>query len=110
MIESRTPPTCQIHYTGYNHWVMSFCSDFGDSVYVLHSICKGSLTTCLQMKLSQIYGTGQKAIHVQMPVMNQQRNGMDCGVLAIANKVEFCHTKFEDLKKGKHHAFLSKQC
>ena len=43
---------------------MSFPHDENAPVYVLDSICKGYLTTSLQMQLSMIYGHGKEEIDV----------------------------------------------
>ena len=99
--ESRNHPAAQIHYNGHNHWVMSFLHDKNGPVYVLDSICKGYLTTSLQMQLSMIYGHGKEEIDVVMPLINQQRNSKDCGLFAIANITEFCFTNFKGIDSGR---------
>ena len=68
----------------------------------MDSMCgQGKLTRSMQVQLAQIYGAGKEKIHIVMPIVNQQRNGFDCGVFAIANAVEFCSNNFEGIEGNK---------
>ena len=96
--ESRTPPTTQLHYNGHHHWVASFQLKKGDPIIVLDSKYSG-VSTNLQIQLAQIYGSGTNKLEVKIPVINQQKNGLDCGVYAIANCIEFCENGYKDSKK-----------
>jgi hypothetical protein len=47
------------------------------------------LTPSLEIQLSAIYGQGKTNLLIKLPEVQQQTNGYDCGVYALANLVEF---------------------
>jgi hypothetical protein len=88
------PPTAQLHFTGKSHWVMSCQQEEGHNIYIADSILhKNAVTPSLQIQLAQIYGQDIHKLYINMPPVQQQRNGIDCGVFAIANMVEYLITK-----------------
>ena len=81
----------QIHHTGKSHWVISLQSENDSTVYVFDSYStQFTLTPSLEIQFSSIYGQGKPSMVVKLPEVQQQTNGFDCGVYAIANLVEFC--------------------
>ena len=100
-LESRCPPSVQIHHTGHFHWVMSCQMEKDGIVYIMDSLTKGELSTSLQIQIAAIYGFGRDKVNCIIPVINRQRNSVDCGLFAIANTAEFCFTKFKGIQTGK---------
>ena len=88
-------PICQIHHNGKQHWVSTFQTD-SDSIYVFDSLKSGNcitdLSPSLQIQIAQIYGNNKSEIKLFIPNIQQQTNGSDCGLFAIAHIVEFLHT------------------
>lgn len=50
-----------------------------------------------QLQLGKMYGKGEKTLDVSILDVQQQTNGVDCGVFAIANLTEFCIS--DDIKE-----------
>ena len=92
-----------IHHTGQD-WCVSFQYETDDSVYVLDSNldkkAKNCLTDSLQIQLAQIYDVGKQELNVKIPRVQQQNNGHDCVVFAIASLVEFITDRYKDLQNG----------
>ena len=89
--QRQDPPSVQIHHTGKSHWVTSLQDKKDGTVYVLDSYSKTfTLTPSLEIQLSAIYGQGKTNLLIK-PEVQQQTNGYDCGVYALANLVEFCY-------------------
>jgi Ulp1 family protease len=90
------PPICQIHHTGRDHWITSVQKDADDPVIVFDSpVSKPYLITeSLKMQLFTIYGKNSNHLQIDIPQIQQQTNGVDCGIFAIANAVEFCLNSF----------------
>ena len=87
----------QIHHTGQFHWVLS--TKYNDKVYIFDSMfhLKTPLSPSLQIQLCNIYANKGHILNVYLPYYNQQTNGLDCGVFAIANLINFCFSiKNED--------------
>ncbi|XP_052075462.1 uncharacterized protein LOC127712906 [Mytilus californianus] len=59
-----------------------------------------------KIQLSAIYSHGKKNLLVKLPDVQQQTNGYDCGVYAIANMVEYCHK--EKLNTQRRTKFIEK--
>ena len=55
----------------------------------------------LKIQLAQIYGQGKSKITVKVPYIQQQNNGHDCGLFAIANMMEFATNRYNRLTEGK---------
>ena len=99
-------PAAQIHHTGEDHWVVSIQEEDNGEIYILDSLLgiikrKGHLPASLEMQLSSAYGENRKVLKITVPSIQQQTNGVDCGLFAIANLVEFCFNGFngkEDLE------------
>ena len=81
----------QIHHTGNSHWVTSIQTSSG--VFVLDSLYD-TLTSSMEVQLSQIYGTNKKRLLVKLPEVQKQSNSVDCGLFALAFAVEFCLSGF----------------
>ena len=91
--QRQDPPSVQIHHTGKSHWVTSLQDKKDGTVYVLDSYSKTfTLTPSLEIQLSATYGQGKTNLLIKLPEVQQQTNGYDCGVYALANLVEFCHS------------------
>jgi Ulp1 family protease len=89
--QRQDPPSVQIHHTGKSHWVTSLQDKKDGTVYVLDSYSKTfTLTPSLEIQLSAIYGQGKTNLLIK-PEVQQQTNGYNCGVYALANLVEFCY-------------------
>lgn len=88
---SKDTPCVQVHHTGKSHWVTSFQHKKENAVYVLDSkSTEFKLTPSMEIQLSAIYGHGKRNLLVKLPDAQQQTNGYDCGVYAIANMMEYC--------------------
>ena len=102
--KNQKSPSVNIHDTGQDHWCASFQYETDDGVYVLESNlgnkAENCLTDSLQIQLDQIYGVGKQKFKVKIPREQQQNNGHDCGVFAIANLVEFITGRYKDLQDG----------
>lgn len=72
---------------------MSFSNTKDDYIYYIDSLGadKKDLNSSIKIQLSQIYKNDTaKVVQVKIPRVQQQPNGIDCGLFAIANVVEFC--------------------
>ncbi|CAC5412486.1 unnamed protein product [Mytilus coruscus] len=104
---SQDTPCVQIHHTGKSHWITSLQTKKDSAVYVLDSYSKDfRLTQSTEIQLSAIYSHGKKNLLVKLPDVQQQTNGYDCGVYAIANMVEYCHK--EKLNTQRRTKFIEK--
>ena len=92
--QSILPPSVQIHHTGRDHWVLSLESR-DNEVCILDSLSNIKNhtvnTPSLEIQLSQIYKKDKTSIPIKILDIQQQENGNDCGLFAIANLVEFCY-------------------
>ena len=89
----QSAPSVQIHFDGNNHWATSIQSaKEPDTVYYVDSLGDNikHLKFSVQIQLSQIYHNNRDVLNVKIPRCQQQPNGNDCGLFAIANAVEFC--------------------
>ncbi|CAG2248169.1 unnamed protein product [Mytilus edulis] len=104
---SQDTPCVQIHHTGKSHWITSLQTKKDSAVYVLDSLStEFRLTPSTEIQLSAIYSHGKKNLLVKLPDVQQQTNGYDCGVYAIANLVEYCHK--EKLNTQRRTKFIEK--
>ncbi|CAC5424992.1 unnamed protein product [Mytilus coruscus] len=104
---SQATPCVQIHHTGKSHWITSLQTKKDSAVYLLDSNSKDfRLTPSTEIQLSAIYSHGKKNLLVKLPDVQQQTNGYDCGVYAIANVVEYCHK--EKLNTQRRTKFIEK--
>ncbi len=102
--ESRSAPSCNLHYNGYHHWVCTFQYVNNGPVYLLDSMMNFKnprVNTTLQLQIAQIYGSGQDEIIVMIPEVQEQIGGNDCGLFAIANMIEFCSDRYNGLPTGR---------
>jgi hypothetical protein len=95
-MRSQVPPICQIHHTGRDHWITSVQCDADDPVIIFDSSISKPyvITESLKMQLFTIYGKNTNHLQIDVPQIQQQTNGVDCGIFAIANAVEFCLNSF----------------
>ena len=86
----------QILHTGDDHWITSVAVD-KSRVYVYDSLLseKRPLSNSTQIQLSKLYGNSLCEVKIRLPRVQQQQNGVDCGVFAIAFATEFCFAKKE---------------
>lgn len=82
-------PAAQTHHNGKFHWVASVKVD--GQIYVFDSLSNGTLSPSLQIQLASLYGGDFSKITVRIPSIQQQTNGVDCGLFAISNLVQFCY-------------------
>ena len=102
--QRQDPPSVQIHHTGKSHWVTSLQDKKDGTVYVLDSYSKTfTLTPSLEIQLSAIYGQGKTNLLIKLPEVQQQTNGYDCGVYALANLFEFCYSGTYNTQKHTHY-------
>ena len=97
MLPIATDVVAQIHHTGTFHWVMS--AKFNNKVYVFDSLMhtNSHLSPSLQIQLCAIYANNSHSLEVLLSTNNQQSNGVDCGVFAIANLTNFAYSmKYEN--------------
>ncbi|PJE77789.1 hypothetical protein CI610_03284 [invertebrate metagenome] len=91
--QSVVSPSVQIHHNGRDHWVTSFQTSNGD-ISVLDSLASKENhtvnTPSIELQLCSIYGNNKSSIPVKILDVQDQNNGYDCGLFAIANMVEFC--------------------
>jgi hypothetical protein len=89
-IHNRYKYTTQENHSGLHHYRIKK----DGTVYVLDSYSKTfTLAPSLEIQLSAIYGQGKTNLLIKLPEVQQQTNGYDCGVYALANLVEFCYTQ-----------------
>ena len=90
------PPSCQIHHTGTDHWIASIQESENEQVVVFDSSQGPSprLSQSLEMQLFAIYGRGKRHLQVLRPHVQQQYNGVDCGIFAIAFATEFVYKQY----------------
>ena len=101
---SQNSPPTNIHYNSKNHWVASFQFESGE-IYLLDSALGKNMTMCLKtslkIQLAQIYGKGKSKLTVKVSHIQQQKNGYDCGLFAIANIMEFATNRYKGLRECK---------
>ena len=92
------PPPANIHYNSQQHWVTYFQFENGD-IYLLDSSLGQKMESCLndslKIQLAQIYGRVKSQITVKIPYIQQQKNGYDCRLFAIANLLEFVANRYD---------------
>ena len=69
------------------HWVAT-SSDEEGNIYLYDSLFSGSLDSTLENQLASIYRTHDSSFNVHVLPVQQQQNGSDCGVFAVAFLVE----------------------
>ena len=90
------PPSCQIHHMGTDHWITSV-QDTEDDQVILFDSSQGfspRLSRSLEMQLFAIYGRGKTYLQVVHPRVQQQHNGVNCGIFAIAYTTEFVFNQY----------------
>lgn len=88
-------PAVQIHHTGKDHWVTSVKPSTNSPVVLVDSAwSSSSITTSLSIQLAKIYGQETRKLQVEIPKIQRQPNGYDCGIYAAAHAVEFCFNGF----------------
>ena len=65
------------------------------------------LSDSLKIQLSQIYGYGKDKLGINISWVQQQKNGYDCGLFAIAKMFEFVANTDKDIQQGfLHFSFI----
>jgi hypothetical protein len=91
--------SAQIHHNGRDHWVVTVRPHSTDIFFIDSLLHKNSINPSLEIQMAQIYGKTKKSIKVRKPKVQQQTNGSDCGVFAIAFLVEFCVNGLENIHR-----------
>ena len=83
-----TKKAVQILYTSAQHWICVANLDTkrraNNYIAVYDSLSSGGLTSSVASQLACICCTPEKSIRVDIKCVQQQENGVDCGVFAIA--------------------------
>ena len=58
------------------------------------------LNDSLKIQLAQFYGQGKSQLRVKIPYVQQQNNGHNCGLFAIANMMEFVTSRYKGYNKA----------
>ena len=75
----------QILYTGSHHWIaISTLGCNKGEVYLLDSLCNGRLTYQTKRQICSILHCKKDKIKVKVVPVQQQKNGVDCGLFAVA--------------------------
>ena len=102
--KSQRSPSTNIHYNSQKHWVTSFQFEDGE-IYLLDGDLTKDIDFCfndsLKIQLAQIYGYQKSKVRINIPYIQQQNSGHDCGLFAIANMMEFVASRYSGLKEGK---------
>ena len=87
--------SAQIHFNGYNHWIVSFRGHNG-SIHILDSLKSSrTLNNYVKIQIAQIYGcVSSNELLIHLPII-QHTNSSDCGVFAIAYLTDLCFNNFE---------------
>jgi hypothetical protein len=89
--EEQPAPSVQVLHNGKGHWVATIQTDNDGPIYILDSLYGPEISPSLQIQISQIYNKSKlSSIPIIVSKIQKQINSVDCGVLAIANIVEFC--------------------
>ena len=100
---SQRSPSTNIHYNSQKHWATTIQYKNGD-IYLLNSDLGKNmdlfLDDSLKIQLAQIYGHGKSKLKVYIPQLQQQNNGYNCGLFAIANMMEFVANRYSGLQEG----------
>ncbi|XP_065657444.1 uncharacterized protein LOC136082351 [Hydra vulgaris] len=76
----------QVLHTGQYHWItVSNVNCPVDTIYYYDSLFHGKVNDHVKKQICNIYKTKGKILTVQILKCQQQINGVDCGVFAIAN-------------------------
>ena len=93
--KTMTAPSVQILHNGKGHWVATIQHKTDGPVYLLDSLYGPDTSPSLQIQISQIYNESKlSSIPLIISKIQKQTNSVDCGVLAIANVVEYCFTGY----------------
>ena len=95
-MSSVTQPSCQIHHTGTDHCVATVRTAEDERI-ILFDSAQGSphLPRSLEMQLYLLYtGKARGICKFLRPRVQQQHNGVDCGIFAIAFLTEFVFNQY----------------
>ena len=93
----QSAPCVQIHHTANCHWVTSIKIKDYEKVILLDSLqnMKEQITTSTAIQLTSLYNQSSKYIDEVIPKVQQQNNGLDCGLFAVAFATEFCFNGYK---------------
>ena len=87
-VVKKDKPFIQVLYNGSAHWICVFNSDRNRSenntCHILDSLSRGKITKNLEKKICALLLSKEPVIKVVINSVQQQANGVDCGVFAIA--------------------------
>ena len=87
-VVKKDKPFIQVLYNGSAHWICVFNSDRNRSenntCYILDSLSRGKITKNVEKKICALLLCKEPVIKVVINSVQQQANGVDCGVFAIA--------------------------
>lgn len=91
----------QILYS-QSHWVVASSIDESNTIYLYDSMAINSSKVTLRQKklfrqICLLRATQYATLRIVAPGIQQQPNGIDCGVYAIANAVELCFNPTVDM-------------
>ena len=98
----------QIFHDGDNHWVAVAGSKREGDVDYFDSLSGESISSSVFRQISQITHTTEPVIRINRASVQQQTNGVDCGLFAIAFLTEICFSKdpreaeFNEKKMRRH--------
>nr|XP_047123076.1 uncharacterized protein LOC105846387 [Hydra vulgaris] len=85
----------QVLYTGQYHWItISNVNCPADTIFYYDSLFHGQVKDHVKQQICNIYKTKGKILTIHVRKCQQQTNGVDCGIFAIANALNILH-KFD---------------
>nr|XP_047146749.1 uncharacterized protein LOC124819307 [Hydra vulgaris] len=85
----------QVLYTGQYHWITIFNVNCpADTIFYYDSLFHGQVKDHVKQQICNIYKTKGKILTIHVRKCQQQTNGVDCGIFAIANALNILH-KFD---------------
>ena len=87
-VVKKDKPFIQVLYNGSAHWICVFNFDRNRSenstCYILDSLSRGKIAKNVEKKICALLICKEPVIKVATNLVQQQENGVDCGVFAIA--------------------------
>ena len=100
-VTKKDKPFIQVLYNGSAHWICEFNSDKNRSenntCYILDSLSRVKVTKNVEKKICALLLCKEPVIKVVINSVQQQANGVDCGVFAIAYATSLAFGKNQSL-------------